>query len=63
VQQQQHFVLGRVLAHRDQALGGRHDRGNRGVELELETQVAVRDDAHHLLALDHRHAGDALGSS
>ena len=62
VQQQQHFVLRRVLAHGDQALLRRHDRRHRRVELHFEAQVAVRDDADDLGALHHRHAGDALRS-
>ena len=59
VQQRQHLFLRRVLAHRDQALLRRHDRGHRRIELVLEAQVAVRDDADRLLADHHRHAGDA----
>src|SRR2546430_1614807 len=36
VQQRQHLVLGRVLAHRDQVFLGRHDRGDGSLELLLE---------------------------
>jgi hypothetical protein len=60
VQQREHLFLGRVLAHRDQALLGRHHRGHRRIELGLEAQIAVRDDADHLGAEHHRHAGDVL---
>ena len=63
VQQQQHFVLRRVLAHGDEALFRRHDRRHGRVELHFEAQVAMRDDADDLGALHHRHAGDALRSS
>ncbi len=60
VQQREHLVLRRVLAHGDQPLLRRHDRGHRRVELGLEAQVAVRDDADRLGADDDRHAGDVL---
>ena len=62
VQQQQHFFLRRVLAHGDQPFLRRHDRRHRRVELHLEAQVAMRDDADDLGALHHRHAGNAFGS-
>ncbi len=62
VQQRQHLVLGCILAHRDQALFRRHDRGDRRVELGLEAQIAMRDDADDLGAEHHRHAGDVLGA-
>ena len=62
VQQREHFFLRRVLAHGDQALLRRHDRRHRRVELRLEAQVAVRDDADHLEPSHHRHAGDVLGA-
>ncbi len=59
VQQRQHLFLGCGLAHGDQPILRRHDRGDRRIELLLEPQVAVRDDADRLPADDHRHAGDA----
>ena len=60
VQQQQYFLARRVLAHRDQALARRHHRGDRRVELFLEADIAMGDDAHHLVGLvDHRQARDA----
>ena len=59
VQQREHLFLGSVLAHRDQALLRRHHRGDRGLELLLEAQVAVRDDADRLAADHHRNPGDA----
>ncbi len=59
VQQRQHLFLGRGLAHGDQPLLRRHHRGDRRIELFLEPQVAVRDDADRLFPDDHRHAGDA----
>ncbi len=62
VQQALHLVLGCALAHRHQPLLGRHDGGDRRIELELETQVAVGNDADHLGAAHDRHAGDAAGA-
>ena len=62
VQQQQHFVLRRVFAHGDEPLFWRHDRRHGRVELHLEAQVAMRDDADDLGTLHHRHAGDAFAT-
>ncbi len=60
VQQREHLFLRRVLAHRDQTLLRRHDGGNRCIQLGLEPQVAMGDDADHLGAEHHRYAGDVL---
>ena len=49
-----------ALAHGDQALLRRHDVAHRLVQLGLEAQVTVGDDAHHLAPLDHRQAGDVM---
>ncbi len=59
VQRLEHIVLGGVLGHGDEALLRRHDRRHGRIELGLEAQVAVRDDADHLAAADHGHAADA----
>jgi hypothetical protein len=63
VQEAQHLLLARALAHRDEAVARRHDGGHRRVEVRLEAQVAVRDDADRLPAVHDGHAGDALGAS
>jgi hypothetical protein len=61
VQQLHRFLAGRAFAHRDQLLLRRHDRLDRLVELGLEAQVAVGNDADHLPAvLHHREAGDLV---
>ena len=63
VQQQQDLLARRVLAHGHELLARRHDLRHRQVELLLEADVAVRDDADHLVAVRrHRQAGDALGA-
>ena len=62
VQQPEHLCLGRVLAHRDQALLGCHHRGYRRVELLFKAQIAVRNDPDHLLADDDRHSGYAAAA-
>jgi hypothetical protein len=48
------------LGHRDQLVARRHDRGDRLVELGLEAQVAVGDDADDALALDDRQPAEAV---
>ena len=50
----------RAFAHGDQPLARRHDVAHRCVHARFEAQVAVGDDAHHLLALEHREAGNAV---
>ena len=60
VQQREHFFLRRVLAHGDEPLARRHHLGHRRVELRLEPQVAMRDDADGLAVAHDRHAGDVL---
>jgi hypothetical protein len=63
VQQHEDFLFRRILAHRDEAFGRRHDGRHGRVELLLEAQVAVRDDAHDLRAEHDGNARDALRSS
>ena len=60
VQEPEHCVLVRALAHRDEPILRRHDGRHRRVALRLEPQVAVRHDADEVLALDDGHAGDVL---
>jgi len=62
VQQREHLFLRRVLANRDQPLLRRHDSRDRSVELGLEAQVAVRDDANRLGAHHYWHTRDVLGA-
>ena len=50
-----------ALLNRNQALLGRHNRGYRLIVAGLEAQVATGDDADQVIAVDHRHTGDALG--
>ena len=59
VEELQHVLARGVLAHGDEALLRRHHRRDGLVEVLLEAQVAARDDTDDLLALHHRHAGDA----
>ena len=54
------FVERGALFDGDQALGRRHDVGDRGVHARLEAQVAACNDADHLAPLDHREAGEAV---
>ena len=49
-----------ALGHGDQAVALGHDVGHRLVEIGLEAQVAVGDDADDFLAVDHRQAGDPV---
>jgi hypothetical protein len=63
MQEQQHFLARRVLAHRDELLARSHDLRHRQVELLLEADVAVRDDADDLVAVGRdRQARNALGA-
>ena len=63
VQELQHFLARRVLAHGHELLARRHDLRHRQVELLLEADVAVRDDADDLVAVGgDRQARDALGA-
>src|ERR1700741_102752 len=48
VEEGEHFLFRRVFAHRDEALFRCHYGRHRCVELVLEAQVAVRDDANSL---------------
>ena len=55
------LVAGRTLAHRHQTIARRHDVANRLVEIGLEPEVAVGDDAHHAPRLvDHRQSADLV---
>ena len=49
-----------ALLHPHQALAGCHHLAHRRVQAGLEAQVAVGDDAHHPLALEHREAREAV---
>ncbi len=60
VHQAARFVAVRVFLDGDKTLARRHDVGDGLVEVALEAQVAVGHDAHHLLALQHRQAGDLV---
>src|SRR5690606_6746610 len=60
VQQREHLVLTRTLAHRDETFLRRHHGRDRRVELRLEPEVPVCDDTDEILAFDDRHARDAL---
>ncbi len=60
VQQRQHLVFGSIFAHRDQAVLRRHHRGDRCIQLGLETQIAMRDDPDHLGAEYHGYARDVF---
>ena len=51
-----------ALAHGHQSLARRHDVAHRLIEIGLEAQVAVGDDADHALAFDHRQPGDLVGA-
>ncbi len=63
VHQLHRFLARRAFAHRDQLLLRRHDVLHRLVELGLEAQVAVGDDADDLAAvLHHREAGDLVAA-
>jgi hypothetical protein len=61
MQELEHLLARRVLAHGHQLLARRHHPRHRQVELLLEADVAVRDDADHLVAVrGHGQSGDAL---
>ena len=60
VQQREHLILGRIFAHRDQAVLRRHDGGNRSVQFGFEAQIPMRDDADDFRAQNHRYPGDVL---
>jgi hypothetical protein len=61
VQQSDDIFLADALFHRDQTLARRHDMAHMLVQVGLETQVAIGDDADHLARLvDHRQARDAV---
>ncbi len=59
-----HQALGfgrvRVFLDGDELVARRHLGARFGFQVFLETQVAVGDDADHLVALDHREAADAV---
>ena len=61
VQQGLHFVGAGALFHRYQAVAAGHDVGHGLVVVGDEAGVTAGDDAHHLLAFHHRHAGDVVG--
>ena len=52
-----------AFRHGHQALARRHDVAHRLIQLRLEAQVAVGDDAHHFAAVDHRETADAVLAS
>ena len=54
-----HFDLG-AFRHGHQAVALGHDVGDRLVEVGLEPEVAIGDDADHATAFDHRKSGDAV---
>ena len=60
VQQRQYLVIVGILLDRDQTILGCHHRGYRRVQLRLEAQVPVSDDAHEFLAFHDRNAGNAV---
>src|SRR5690606_446154 len=60
VQQREHLLLARALANGDELLLRRHHGRDRRVELRLESEVAMRDDADEILAFDDWHARDVL---
>src|ERR687888_31947 len=61
VHERHRLLAARAFAHRDELLLRRHDVLHWLVEILLEAQVAVGDDAHHLAAvLHHRKAGNLV---
>src|ERR1700722_479524 len=58
VEEEEDLFLRRVLAHRDEPFLRCHNRGHRRVELFLEAQVAVSDDAYSLSSNDYWDPGD-----
>ena len=62
VQQRDHLVLAGALRDRDQPVLRRHDTGDRQVEVGFKTPVAAGDDAHQVIAVHHRHAGNVIGA-
>ncbi len=63
VQELQHLFARRVLAHGHELLARRHDLRHRQVQLFLEADVAVSDDADDLVAVGgDRKSGDPLGA-
>src|SRR3990172_2505459 len=62
VQQLEYLVARSAFLDRHQFFLRRHDARHRFLVAGLEAQVAAGDDAHELVALGHRHAGDVLGA-
>ncbi len=60
VQQLHHLVAAGALFHGDQVLFAGHDVAHRVVHLAFEAQIPSGDDAHQLLAVDHRHTRDIV---
>ena len=50
------------FGHGDEPVALGHDRADRLVEVRLEAEVAVGDDAHHLASLDDRESREAVGA-
>ena len=61
--QQALYLLGTgALLDRDQLVPGGHDLRDELLRVGLETHVPTGDDAHQVLAVQHRHPGDAVGT-
>ena len=60
VHQRLGFLGAAALLHRDQAFARRHDAGHRLVEVRLETQIAIGDDADDGLAFEYRQTGNPV---
>ena len=54
------FLERRALFHRHQAIARGHDVAHRLIEIGLEAQIAVGDDADHALAFDDGQSGDLV---
>ena len=61
VQQRQHFGLAGIFTHGHELVFRRHDGGDGCIELRLETQIAIRDDADRFALVDDGHAGNVIG--
>src|SRR6185437_13966986 len=59
VKESEHLFFRRILPDGDEALLWRHHTGYRRIELLLEAQVAMGDDANGLFADYDRHSRDA----